>query len=71
MNKTRTDNFIAYMLTYYGKAGLYPIEGITPKIIKDAICEISLRSIHPWSGGDSFDREAIRDYILANTEVKK
>ena len=71
MKETRTDNFIAYMLTYYGKAGLYPIEGITPKIIKDAICEISLRSIHPWAGGDSFDREAIRDYILANIGVKK
>lgn len=64
MKSKRTDDFIKYMLTFYGKAGLYPIEGITPKIIKDAICEVSLRSIHPWSGGDSFDREAIRDYIL-------
>lgn len=61
-NKTKTKEFIDYCMQFYGKNGLYPIKGITAKMIKDAICELALTG-HPFCNGDSRDREEVRNVI--------
>lgn len=57
------DKFIAYCMKFYGEGGLYPIQGIKPEMIKDAVGELALTD-HKFGGGDSFDREKVRDVIL-------
>jgi len=69
----RTNQFIDYFMSFHGKGGLYPIKGITPKKIKDAVCELSLSASysHKFSGGDTFDREVVRDFILMEIGIKQ
>jgi len=66
--------FKEYFFTFYGKGGLYPIDGLTESEMKKAI---SLRKeIRPNLEfvGDSTDREMVRDIVLATRngeDVKK
>ena len=54
--------FERYCYSFYGPRSLYPIEGLTPFQLETA-CRI--RTYHrDWCGGDSFDREAVRDWLL-------
>ena len=55
--------FINYCMTVYGPKGEFPIKGITPQLISDAVGELAM-SDHNFGGGDSVDREKVRDYIL-------
>ena len=54
--------FERYCWMFYGPRSLYPIEGLTPHQLEIA-CR--LRSQHrDYCDGDSFDREAVRDWLL-------
>ena len=55
--------FVKYVLSFYGKDGLYGSEyNWTEEQITQACIE---RSYHPsWGDGDSVDREAVRDTLL-------
>jgi len=68
-----TNGFIDYLMSFYGKDGLYPIKGITRKKIMIAVCELALKPnfSHKFGGGDSYDREVVRGYILDNLVSKK
>lgn len=65
-------DFVLYVWDFYGSNGLYPIEGLQKQHIFDAF-EIyktrlekgDLEHVHySWGGGDSLDRERVRDIIL-------
>ena len=60
-------NFISYVDSFYNaKSGIYPIKGMTLKMIIIAVnkymnsCDENIT----WGGGDSLDRERVRDIIL-------
>ena len=60
-------NFISYVDSFYNaKSGIYPIKGMTLKMIINAVnkymnsCDENIT----WGGGDSLDRERVRDIIL-------
>lgn len=62
--------FRDYVFDFYGpESNLYPIEGLTLAKIEIAIVEFLKRCSDPadyreWGGGDSVDREWVRDIIL-------
>ena len=67
--------FVEYVESFYlptHKDVLYPIEGLTSQKIEDAldvyierIEKGDLEYVHyTWGGGDSLDRERVRDIIL-------
>ena len=65
--------FVDYVWSFYGSDDpLYPITGLTKKDIVDAfdiyverIEKGDLEYVHyTWGGGDSLDRERVRDIIL-------
>jgi len=65
-------DFVLYVWSFYGgKDALYPIEGLQKQHIFDAfniyrerIEKGDLEYVHySWGGGDSLDRERIRDII--------
>tara|TARA_Y100001934_G_C12261511_1_gene730243 strand:- start:1082 stop:1333 length:252 start_codon:yes stop_codon:yes gene_type:complete len=69
------DEFVDYVWSFYGNEDpLYPITGLTRKITRKAILEYinriekgDLEYVHySWGGGDSLDRERVRDIILEN-----
>ena len=60
-------NFISYVDSFYNaKSGIYPIKGMTLKIIINAVNKYmnSCDETITWGGGDSLDRERVRDIIL-------
>ena len=67
------ENFISYVDSFYNeKSGLYPVKGLTKKMIVDATQKYinSLNEKYTWGDGDSIDRERVRDIILVdNKEV--
>ena len=69
--------FIEYVWSFYSpKSDLYPIKGLTKLDIFDAfnvyverIEKGDLEYVHySWGGGDSLDRERVRDIILENPQ---
>lgn len=57
------ETFIKYMFAFYdSENGLYPIEGLTRERIIQATDEYK-RNYDTWAGGDSVDRERVRDII--------
>ena len=74
MTKTETIvnvlcDFIAYVDSFYNeKDGIYPIKGLTNSMIIKAIQKYitSQTKDYTWGGGDSLDRERVRDIILAD-----
>ena len=69
--------FIDYVWSFYSpKSDLYPIKGLTRLDIFDAfnvyverIEKGDLEYVHySWGGGDSLDRERVRDIILENPQ---
>jgi len=80
MNKTQIkaitemmSEFIVYVDKFYNeKTGVYPIKGMTDTMVLDAVQKYinSLNDDITWGGGDSLDRERVRDIILADNDVE-
>ena len=81
MTKTETIvnvlcEFIAYVDSFYNaETGLYPIKGMTNQMVITAvqkyITQLGERTdAASWGGGDSLDRERVRDIILADNDVQ-
>ncbi len=66
--------FVEYVHTFYNpESGIYPIKGATLEVIIKAIKEyVGSANAYPggWVGGDSTDRERVRDLILQNDECE-
>lgn len=59
--------FVEYVDSFYNPVtGIYPIGGATVGVITKAIEDYieSLSSAEAWGGGDSVDREFVRDIIF-------
>ena len=62
-------NFLVYVEEFYDeKKGIYPIKGLTYDMIFTATLKYvsSQTEDYTWGGGDSLDRERVRDIILAD-----
>ena len=66
-------NFISYVDSFYNvKSGIYPIKGLTLKMIIIAVnkymnsCDENIT----WGGGDSLDRERVSDIILEDNNLE-
>ena len=66
-------NFISYVDSFYNvKSGIYPIKGLTLKMIIIAVnkymnsCDENIT----WGGGDSLDRERVRDIISEDNNLE-
>ena len=80
MTKTETIvnvlcDFIAYVDSFYNeKSGIYPIKGMTNSMVikgvQSYITQIGESESLEWGGGDSLDRERVRDIILADNDVQ-
>ena len=80
MNNTNTIvnvlcDFIAYVDSFYNeKSGIYPIKGLTNSMVikgvQSYITQIGESESLEWGGGDSLDRERVRDIILADNDVQ-
>jgi len=74
MTNIEKRNFISYVDSFYNvKSGLYPIKGLTLKMIVAAVYEYYHECDDKWStwgGGDSLDRERVRDIILDDNNLK-
>jgi arabinogalactan endo-1,4-beta-galactosidase len=62
-------DFVEYVDAFYNpETGVFPIKGATIEVITKAI-KTYVGAIHQattWGGGDSVDRERVRDIILQN-----
>ncbi len=73
--------FIDYVLDFYGQGGIYPLADpiISNKFVeRDDVLKafkkyksllktaILLQTNYTWGGGDSLDRERVRDILLQN-----
>tara|TARA_Y100001937_G_scaffold114269_1_gene163843 strand:- start:455 stop:709 length:255 start_codon:yes stop_codon:yes gene_type:complete len=68
-------DFIAYVDEFYNaETGLYPIKGMTNSMVingvKTYITRIGGSESLEWGGGDSLDRERVRDIILEDNDVE-
>ena len=70
-------DFIAYVDSFYNeKSGIYPIKGMTNSMVIKAVQKYITQLgdttvVGPtWGGGDSLDRERVRDIILADNDVE-
>ena len=67
-------DFVEYVDTFYNPVnGVFPIKGATIKVITEAIKTYIGEIVEEttWGGGDSVDREFVRDIILAqNSECE-
>ena len=63
-------DFVEYVDSFYNPVtGVYPIKGATVEVITKAIkTYIGTVAEGDWVGGDSVDRERVRDIILQNPE---
>ena len=77
------DEFIDYVLSFYGEHSdtIYPIKGLTRQDILEAynVYQVRIRVAksnngrwfnvsYCWGGGDSLDRERVRDIILESPQ---
>jgi hypothetical protein len=65
--------FIFYVGWFYNaKTGVHPIKGMTNTMVLDAVQKYinSLNDDITWGGGDSLDRERVRDIILADNGLE-
>ena len=64
--------FIVYVDSFYNaEKGIYPIKGMTDKMVLNAVQKYinSLNDEVTWGGGDSLDRERVRDIILEDNKL--
>jgi hypothetical protein len=57
-------SFVKYVLSFYGKHGLYPIQNCNAPTIRKLIYMLNLTYF------DTIDRESIRDTLLENSLVR-
>ena len=67
--------FVAYVDDFYNeKSGIYPIKGMTNQMVikgvQSYIAQIGESESLEWGGGDSVDRERVRDIILADNGLQ-
>ena len=75
MTDIEKSNFISYVGSFYNvKSGIYPIKGLTLKMIIAAVYkyyhDICDGNWITWGGGDSLDRERVRDIILEDNNLE-
>lgn len=63
------ENFIEYVLDFYGKGGLYDIGATKAMVIAATIKRLEKYPDTPFEG-DSLDREWVRDIIWDNEWVR-
>jgi hypothetical protein len=65
MTKEELNDFIEYVMSFYGPGELYPITGINRTIVRKATSDVMrITKIKGQSFlGDSFDREQVRDLM--------
>ena len=68
-------DFIAYVDDFYNaETGIYPINGMTNSMVikgvQSYITQIGQGESLEWGGGDSVDRERVRDIILADNGLQ-
>ena len=68
-------DFIAYVNDFYNaETGIYPIKGMTNSMVikgvQSYITQIGQGESLEWGGGDSVDRERVRDIILADNGLQ-
>ena len=67
--------FIDYVYSFYNEEdGIYPISNLKVEHIYQANLVYQLSLLQPdngdtWGGGDSLDRERVRDILLENKEL--
>ena len=64
--------FVSYVWSFYNHVdGVYPIEGLTKDMVVDATNKYiaDLGDDITWGGGDSIDRERVRDIILEDNDL--
>ena len=64
--------FVAYVDSFYNaERGIYPIKGMTDTMVLNAVQKYinSLNDEVTWGGGDSLDRERVRDIILEDNKL--
>ena len=81
ISKNSQSQFIDYVLDFYGPSGIYPLADpiINNKFVeRDDVLKAFkkyksllenarlLRTTYTWGGGDSLDRERVRDILLQN-----
>jgi hypothetical protein len=65
--KNQMNEFYNYVFSFYNEVdGIYPIVGLTRDTIVKATNKYiaSQEENYTWGGGDSLDRERVRDIIL-------
>ena len=61
--------FITYLDDFYNaKSGIYPINGMTDKMVLNAVKKYIATNAKSFCG-DSLDRERVRDIILEDNDV--
>ena len=61
--------FITYVDDFYNaKSGIYPINGMTDKMVLNAVKKYIATNAKSFCG-DSLDRERVRDIILADNNL--
>jgi len=66
-------DFVSYVDSFYNaKSGIYPIKGMTNRMVLNATKKYiaSLNDEMTWGGGDSLDRERVRDIILKDNSLE-
>ena len=68
-------DFIAYVDSFYNaETGIYPIKGMTNSMVikgvQSYITQIGESESLEWGGGDSVDRERVRDIILVDNGLQ-
>ena len=64
-------DFITYVESFYGKGGVYPIGATTEMIAKSVKMYFnSLTEEVTWGGGDSLDRERVRDILIEDNNLE-
>ena len=62
-------DFITYVDDFYNaKSGIYPINGMTDKMVLNAVKKYIATNAKSFCG-DSLDRERVRDIILADNNL--
>ena len=67
-----TQMFVSYVWSFYNHVdGVYPIDGLTKDMVVKATHKYiaDLRDDITWGGGDSIDRERVRDIILVDNDL--
>ena len=64
------EEFYNYVFSFYNEIdGIYPIKGLTKKMIVSATDKYLTSKNCSWGDGDSVDRERVRDIILADNNI--